>query len=197
MLAFIVGLVPVKGLLDCYSFQRRGWACFPSQGCNYQEECLTYTWIFISVTNICSVVSLIMYLTLFYKARKLRNKVDYQPDVSSADERTATARKLKQERRANVTFFLLYLALIGVSLPSVITLFIGRALVTGGTTLPMVYNVVEILAGSSFPLLTFIDPLVIMRNEDFREAIKGLFNKLKPRTSETPTELSATVTSPN
>ena len=30
MLAFIVALIPVEDLLDCYSVSRRGWACFPS-----------------------------------------------------------------------------------------------------------------------------------------------------------------------
>ena len=85
-----------------------------------------------------------------------------------------------QEQRANITFFLLYLALIGVSLPPAILLLIGWALVSVGVViLPSSYRAVEILAGSSFSTLIFIDPIVIMRNEDFREVIKKLLNKIK------------------
>ena len=142
-------------------------------------------------------MSLILYFALFYKARKLRKKVFHQPDSSSVEATTVAAQKLKQGQRANATFFLLYLALIGVTLPPVIVLLIGRAIVfVSGRALPTAYNVVEILAGSSFPLLTFIDPLVIIRNKDFRDVVKILFNKIKPQTaSETNiTEVSATVT---
>ena len=73
ILAFIVALVPVKGLLNCYSVERNALACYPNQGCYHQGECLTYTWIVLTLTNICGVVSLAMYLLLFCKARKLRN----------------------------------------------------------------------------------------------------------------------------
>ena len=70
--------------------------------------------------------------------------------------------------------------MIGVSLPPAILLQIGWALVSiGGVTLPSSYRAVEILAGSSFSMLIFIDPIVIMRNEDFRKVIKKMLNKIK------------------
>lgn len=193
MLAFIVALIPVKDLLDCYSVARSGWACFPSQGCKHQGECLTYVWTALILTNTSSVVSLIMYLILFCKARKLRNKVTiaHQPDASAEEENAATAQKLKRERRAHVTFFLLYLSLIGISLPPVIVLFIGRVIIfISGVALPTAYNVVQILAGSSFSLLVFIDPIVIMRNEDFKEVVKKVLNKIKAQTRNVTEVLS-------
>ena len=70
MLAFVVALVPVKGLLGCYSVERNSWACYHNQGCYHQGGCLTYTWIVLTVTNISSVVSLVMYIFLFCKAKK-------------------------------------------------------------------------------------------------------------------------------
>ena len=183
ILAFVIALVPVKGLLSCYSVLRNTWGCYPLQGCIYQRECFTYNFISIALTNICSVVSIILYLSLFCKARKLRNQIAiaHQPsDADSKETRAATARKLKRDRRANVTFFLLFLALMGVSFPPLIFLLIGRAItVVGGTTPPTAYTVAEILAGSTFPLLIVIDPVVITRNDDFRGAIRKLLNKLK------------------
>lgn len=188
MLAFTVALIPVKGLLDCYSVRRSGWACFPSQGCSHPGECLTYMWIALTLTNMSSVVSIVMYLILFCKARRLRNlkiNIVQQPNVNAEEEKAATTQKLKRQRRANITFFLLYLSLIGVSLPPVIFLIIGRAIVfISGKALPTTYSVVEILAGSSFSLLLIIDPIVIMRNEDFREVVRKLWNKMKGKKRE-------------
>ena len=182
MLAFVVALVPVKGLLGCYSVERNSWACYPNQGCYHQGGCLTYTWIVLTVTNISSVVSLVMYIFLFCKAKKLRNRVAiaHHPDVSAEEERAVTAQRLKRERRANVTFFLLYLSLIGVTLPTAILLLVGWAIVSiGGVALPSAYSILEILASSSFPVLIFVDPIVIMRNDDFREVIKKMLRKIK------------------
>lgn len=70
VLAFAVALIPVKGLLDCYSVVRSGWACFPNKGCKYQQECQSYIWTALILTNASSVVSLIMYLLLFCKRQE-------------------------------------------------------------------------------------------------------------------------------
>lgn len=95
--------------------------------------------------------------------------------ASAEEERAVTTQRLKRERRTNVTFFLLYLSLIGVTLPPAILLLIGWAIVSiGGVALPSAYSVLEILASPSFPVLIFVDPIVIMRNDDFREVIKML-----------------------
>ena len=61
--------------------------------------------------------------------------------------------------------------------------FIGRVIVlVTGVALPPAYNAVQILASSSFSLLMFIDPIVIMRNEDFKEVVKKVLNKIKVQT---------------
>ena len=69
ILAFVVALVPVKGVLDCYSIERSSWGCYPSQGCYHQRACLTYTWTLLTLTNICGVVFLVMYLFFSVKQR--------------------------------------------------------------------------------------------------------------------------------
>ena len=180
MSAFTVALVPVRGLLDCYEVVRNSWGCFPGAGCLHQRECFAYRWIAYTSSNASGAVSLVMYLILFHKARKLRNRVAVANPSDAAnetEERAATARKMKQERKANVTFFLLFLALIGVSIPPTAFVLVGRVLIIliGGTGFPTVYTVAEILVGSTISLLIIVDPIVIMRNEDFREAIRKLF----------------------
>ena len=179
MLAFTIALFPVRGLLDCYTVFRNTWTCLPADGCINQRACFAYRWISYLISNISGVVSLVMYLFLFRKARKLRNRVAVatpSETATSETEREEMARRMKHERRANITFFLLFLALIGVSIPPSIFVLIGRIIVIiSGTALPTAYTVAEVLVGPTISLLIIIDPIVIMRNQDFREIIRMLF----------------------
>ena len=180
MLAFTVALIPVRGLLDCYTVLRNTWTCFPADGCIHQRACFTYRWITYAVSNVSGIVSLVMYLLLIRKARKIRNRVAVasppEAAISKAIERAEMAQRLKRERRANITFFLLFLALIGLSIPPTAFVLIGRIIVIiSRTALPTAYTVAEVLVGPAISLLIIIDPIVIMRNQDFREVIGKLF----------------------
>ena len=179
MLAFTIALFPVRGLLDCYTFFRDTWTCIPADGCINQRACFAYRWISYSISNGSGVVSLVMYIFLFRKARKLRNRVAVATPseaATSETEREEMARRMKHERKANITFFLLFLALIGVSIPPSVFVLIGRIFVIiSGKALPTAYTVTEVLVGPTISLLILIDPIVIMRNQDFREVIRMLF----------------------
>ena len=183
-MAFIVALVPVQGLLDCYSFQRNTWACVTSNGCIHQSECSIYNSTSIALSNICNVISLLLYFILFCKARSLRKKI---VTVKMANEdpaceamKAAAAHVQGRERRANFTFFLLILALVGVSFLPFLFFVVGRPIISTLKVVPPPgYTVAGILGRSTFPLLTIIDPIVIMRNEDFREATNKICRKLR------------------
>ena len=182
ILAFVIALVPAEGILDCYSFQRNTWACVPTNGCIRRNECSVYNSTSIALSNLCNVVSLLLYFILFMKGRSLRNKIFIlqQPDARSEDERAAAAQKQKQERRANITFFILFLALAGVSFPPFVFFVVGRPIITAlGVTPRPAYTVAGVIGRTFYPLLTIIDPIVIMRNEDFRESIKRMLRKFK------------------
>ena len=178
MLAFTVALVPVRGLLDCYTVLRNSWMCYPSAGCAHQRECFVYRWMSYILSNALGIVSFMMYLILFRKARKLQNRVALPSEATGdAENRAETAQKLKQERKANFTFFLLFLALFGVLIPPTAFVLVGRLIIiiVGGTSLPTAYAVAELLVGYTISLIIIIDPIVIMRNQDFREAIGKFF----------------------
>ena len=142
---------------------------------------MTYKWTAIILSSTSSVVSVVKYIILFCKARILRNNVNiavvHQPDINPKKE---MVRKMNGERQANITVFLLFLALIGVSFPSLIFVSLGRVIVfIHGTAIPTAYNVAQILASSS---LIIIDPIVIMSlNRDFREATGKLFKVPKAK----------------
>ena len=73
--------------------------------------------------------------------------------------------------------------MIGVTLPPAILLLIGWAIVSiPDVALPTAYSVLEVVAGSSFFVLILVDPIVIMRNEDFREVFMKVLNKIKVQT---------------
>ncbi len=60
-----------------------------------------------------SVVPMVMYIALFMKAKKVRNRIiplDTQEDAEQS----------KRDQKANITFFTLFLSLIGINTPSFI-----------------------------------------------------------------------------
>ena len=180
--SFIIALIPVRGILDCYSFQRNTWACVPTNGCNHRNECSVYNSTAIALSNFCNVTSLLLYAILFIKARQIRNKIFilHEPESRSQEERAAATQKIKQERRANVTFFVLFLALAGVSFLPFIFFVVGRPIITSLGIVPHPgYTIAGVIGRSMYPLLTIIDPIVIMRNEDFREVIKKVLREIK------------------
>ena len=183
MFAFVLALIPAKGLLDCYSVLRNSWGCYPSLGCLHKNECLRFNSITLAMSSSCNVVSLLLYLTLFCKARQLSKRIiaevplPHMGAILSEEEKAAAEQRHKREKRANSTFFLLFLSLIGVSLPIVIVVPLTRAI--GGADASMPYRVADVLAVMTLPLLFIIDPAVMMRNEDFRVVMKNLLQKMR------------------
>ena len=183
ILAAIVALIPVQGLLDCYSFQRNTWACVPTNGCIHQQECSLYNSISVALSNTCNVVSLLLYFSLFCKARSVRRKIVKQQQTNSncEGEQGSALHKQRRERRANITFFLLFLALAGVSFLPFVFFVVGRPIITSLNIIPHpAYTITGVFGRALYPLLTIIDPIVIMRNVDFREVTRNLCRKIKP-----------------
>jgi hypothetical protein len=180
--SFIIAIIPVRGILDCYSFTRSTWACVPISGCRNQNACSIYISSSIALSNFCNVTGLVLYSILFYKARKIRNKITIAPqsDTESTEEREAAAGRLKHERRANITFLFLFLALVGVGILPFTFFVIGRPLVSSLNIVPHpAYTVVQAIGRAFYPLLIIVDPIVIMRNQDFRAAMSKFLNRFK------------------
>ena len=179
---FIITIIPVRGILDCYSFTRSTWACVPISGCRNPKACSIYISTSIFLSNLCNIIGLVLYSVLFYKARKIRNKVAVppQPNTESTEEREAAAERMKHERRANITFLLLFIALVGVAVLPFIFFVIGRPLVSSLGIVPHpAYTVIQVIGRSLYPLLTIMDPIVVMRNRDFREAMSNYWKRFK------------------
>ena len=167
----ISALVPVRGLLDCYAFLRVTWTCVPNSACPNKTECSIYSYFMVAFSQACNVMLVLLYIVLFIKVRSTRNKITtYDTD----QERAAAVKKRKREHRANITFFLLFLALLLVSIP------FGKIIldVLGVPQQSTLYTLAGIMGWSAYHLLVIIDPLIIMRNGDFRMVITKTLNQL-------------------
>ena len=195
---FVVAIIPVRGILDCYSFQRTIWICVPNIGCRNENTCSAYSSILIALSHICNIAGIILYSILFYKAKKLRNKIAIAPqsNIENANEGDPTADKLKRERRANITFLVLFLALVGVNIIPFAFVAVGRPVITTLKVVPHpAYIVAGIIGRDLYPLLTIVDPIVVMRNEDFKEAIQKMLNWVKKASgNDRSSNANATIT---
>ena len=182
MLALIISLIPVIGLRNCYSLQRFTWVCMVGNGCDMPgcNAYSTFTTIFI---NIGTFVAFLLYLALYWKARKLQNCVTIQPHINqSLEDQEIMKKNRKRKRRANNTFLILFTALVGVTFPSFLFFIISRAALVAlsVTPPPPAFTVIAIMLGSLYLLIFIMDPIVIMRNQDVREVIQLIIAKLHP-----------------
>ncbi len=171
----IVGAV-LHTTLDCFSFSRVVWLCVSpvDETCPNFELCQLFAITSITLGQIVgSVVPMVMYIALFMKAKKVRNRII--PSGTQED-----AEQSKRDQKANITFFTLFLSLIGINTPSFIVFFvINLIFVPLGVQPPEALLVVLSLLQEVYILLPVIDSIAIMRNPEMRKAIKMLKNILK------------------
>ena len=182
MLALIISLIPIMVFHDCYSLQRFTWVCMVGNGCD-MPQCNAYSTFTTIFINVGTFVAFLLYLALYWKARKLQNQVTLQPQANeNAEDQEAMKENRKRERRANNTFLILFTALVGVTFPSFLFFIIGRAALVALsiTPPPPGFTVIAIILGSLYLLIFILDPIVIMRNQDVREVIQIITAKFHP-----------------
>ena len=116
-----------------------------------------------------SVIPLILYITLFIKARRARNR------VAQIESRELLEARLR-ERRVNITFLFLFLSVFGVTIVPYFSIFILtpilRAIYEGQLTDG--YRVLAYIIRAGYDLLPIVDSIAVMRNPEVRRALKML-----------------------
>ena len=171
----IIGSV-VHTTLDCFSFNRVVWLCINpvDEECPNFEYCQLLLLITIALGQIMGTsIPIVMYIALFMKAKKIRNQIIPSGTQEDAEQR-------KRDQKANITFFTLFLSLIGVNIPSFISSFVIMFIfapfeVQPPEALLLVLYVLQ----QVYILLPIMDSIVILRNPEMRKAIKTLKDKLK------------------
>ena len=163
-------------ILSCFGLSRVLWQCIGpiDETCPYYELCQLRVIVFLAIGQIVgSFVPMGMYIALFIKAKKVRNQI-----IPSGTQEDAVQRK--RDRKANITFFTLFLSLFGVYFPPVFAYIVINLIL-----LPLGVHPSEalLLVLSSlqqlYALLPIMDSIAIMRNPEMRKAITMLRNNLK------------------
>ncbi len=171
-------------VFDCYAFKPLFWICLSERNCN--NSCFTLNAIFsLGIIPPTIIVPVFLYLMLYIKAKKAKAKT-----IPAANDKTSS-----REWKAIFTFFLLFLAVFIVTIPTLIVIVITHYLYGDGDLPPLMHFVNVIFACVS-SLLVITDPLVILRNRDIREILQGIktkiINKRFPSTQGQKIEMKTT-----
>ncbi len=164
-LIFAVVLSGIGYALDCYTFRPYSWMCSVNSGCS--ENCSLYLALLGALVLVPTrIISLFLFAMLFMKARKAKKAM-----ASIGIQRP------KQDWKATITFFMLFMSLFVLSIPSVAIYVIVDKLYKVEEVSPAVH-VLIISATYMISLLTITDPIIIMRNADVREVIREMKTKM-------------------
>ena len=169
----LVTAAMLPGLLDCYTFVVVGWVCFVSSTCS--SLCLVYARLFYTIAVPFIVVPIFLYARLYYLAKKLRKE---SQDTSASDNQ-------RRELKSVVTFSLLFITVLAVTLPSLTISLILRVLSRDGEFSAVSYVLIAICS-SILSLLVVTDPVVIMRNKDMKEIISKIKDRAMKNSHHSP-----------
>ncbi|XP_064389698.1 alpha-1A adrenergic receptor-like [Halichondria panicea] len=168
----------LKMIFGCFGVSRIVWICASpvDETCPNYAFCQTHTTLFIALGLIMgSVVPMVMYIILLIKAKRIRNQI-----MSSGTRENIEQRK--RDRKANITFFTLFLSLFGVYIPPLFGfIFINLIFTPLGVRPPEALLLILFLLEQLYSLLPVIDSIAILRNPEMRKATKMLQNKLHKR----------------
>ena len=159
----------LPGVIDCYSFLNFRWMCSPSPTCNNACSLYAAVYFFIVLVPVV-VVSIIFHAQVYHKAKKIHKEMAADAAGITNDEAH------KRERRADVTFFLLFITVFALLAPSfglnIITAVVR--LFTGDSELHPVLYTLLVITYDLITLQSILDPVVIMRTQDFKEVLSKI-----------------------
>ena len=158
-------IIVILSVLDCVAFSIHSWTCRVTAACS--PPCTGIVQLVIILIFIPSrVIPAIMYTALYCKGRMARETMRQAARSVSASESCIE----KRESRATVTFFLMFLSLVIVTLPPGLIALVTNILhsTTNSAQTPWFY-VINTISLNFFFLGFIADPIFILRNKDVRE----------------------------
>lgn len=160
ILPMALSITSIPPLLDCYEFNKFFWICVYTTECN--SNCSLHgNIIFGTVTLPATTIPVILYIALYMKARSIKKNIP----------------GLKNDWKATVTFFMMFISVFLVITPSVAVLHIINRFYQTAEEPPFLY-VLSVVSIMILSLLPITDPVVIMRNKDMKEALHEVRVKL-------------------
>ena len=185
-------LVGIVAPLQSPSFRSNIPTCIPT--CNNVDHpipCrLLVITTFTTVLVLGGVLPSALYTWMYFKAKKLKTtySLGKAGSPSTIDNITSQMNSFFRERRAMLTVFLIFLTVLLTSLPSYLLLLIRQINLCIFFKIPIV---VHFIITDIFLLSTALDPVILMRTSDFRNALKELVLK-RPKCRQTSVHSSQT-----
>lgn len=174
-------VVPLYGILDCYTYIPTFKTCTVFSGCSKPCEYFAAASIaFIVTTGV--IIPLILYIIIFSKVRqvtKQHNKVN-QNDLEKKSKIQQAFERLQRQKKILITMFLLMVSIVGGTTPAftlyIISLFYRVVNIT--------IFIVNMLVGRTFfNLIPVFDAITFTRLENIRETsaivMKSISRKIK------------------
>ena len=165
---------------------------------NQHKGCiLLRVFIFTAVLIVGGVVPSVLYTWMYRQGRKLRvkhtlGKFTLQITTSTIiQDKLPPFNEVRKEQQTLLTLIIVYLTVLLTSLPQYLVLVLKGISICAFFNIPIY---IHFIISNIFFLSTALDPIVIMRNQDFKIAIKEIFCKRK---KITPFSASLSVTSPS
>ncbi len=167
MFGIMQAIILLPGILDCYTFLPFFLVCGLAPKCS--NQCSSFYRMIIGITGIpVTLTPVILYIVLYLKARRMKIQNEL-------------VEKRKKEWKATITFFLMFITVFALLLPSSALNF-AISLSYRGQELPPAVFVLSLLAASSTHLLLLTDPIFILRNRDVKEVLSKIKVKIKVAT---------------
>ena len=150
-----------EAALGCVTFVPTYKICASTGSCN--SICSVYVPVFAWIVTVPGIVApLVLYVVMYMKGRQLNRQV-----VENSES--------PFNKRIFKTFFILLVAIIGVAL----TAFILFTWLLVSTTITIEFYIIQVLIGRTLSnSITIADPVILLRNQDVRNAWKGHQNEM-------------------
>ena len=157
MTSSLIGIPPI---LDCYMYRKSDSACVKSLSCS--SSCKTFQLTYILAVPVPAMaLSLLFFVALYIKGKKIRQK---ESDIVGIPKNLIT----NNDWKALKTFFLLALTVI------VLNVGVGLFLIVANAK-DVIHTPVSLLAIDIFSILSYLAPIVILRNADAKDALRALW----------------------
>ena len=168
-------VVPVNPLLNvgCYIFSETALFCIYN-GCNTREFlCYASNALgFVLLIVVGALLPLGMYIAMYIKPKRIQSSAPQLGEHEGEDSAAHGQQESAANKRANVTVAILFVCLIGLSLPFYLTIFLSPIL----NTSPYHYYI-QYALNDLFFLYPITDSVIILRNKDIKDTITKIYKK--------------------
>ena len=182
ILPVVASVIPLAAQIEMFDLRENQPVCLPVCTGEFAGVCRTYYFlIFTTVFILGSIVPVVLYSWLGYKARKLKKStnltlgrltIDIAGGIAASQQVSEQNSRTKRENQATVTFILLIATVVVTGTPGYALQVIRAVAFEESCRIHILVHFIVIEFLLCAPMLT---PLVVMRDAAFRNSLIKLF----------------------